>query len=91
MKYDTIQELRAFDNDVFEAVQEFLDNRDGYQEDVVLSVNPKTHEICIDSPSNCNGLDQYSITTLIRKADDGTDEPDCDATNELASKYFFVR
>ena len=91
MKYDTIQELRAFDNKVFEAVQEFIDNREGYQGNDVLAVNPKTYEICIDSPSNCDGLDQYEINSLIRKADDGTEEPDCDATNELASKYFFVR
>lgn len=91
MKHDTIQKLRAFDNQIFDAVQEYLNDRNDYAADVVLAINPKSHAISIDSPAACNGLEQYPIASLIRNDENGNTEPDCDATYELASNYYFVR
>lgn len=91
MKHDTIQQLRAFDDKIFDAVQEYLNDRASYAADSVLAINPKTKEITIDSPAATPKCEHYQFDTLIRTDEQGNPEPDCDATNELASKYYFVR
>lgn len=91
MKQDSIQDLRAFDNHIFEVVQEFLDNKDTYSSDSVLSINTKTKEVSIDSPGDCANSDQYALASLICTDEQGVLEPDCDATYDLAGQYYFVR
>lgn len=91
MKQDTIQDLRAFDAQIFETVQEFLSNKDTYAVDVVLAISAKTKNISIASPSYCAKCDLYSIASLVRTDEQGNTEPDCDATYSLASQYYFVR
>lgn len=91
MKQDSIQDLRAFDNHIFEVVQDFLDNKDTYSSDSVLSINAKTKEVSVDSPGDCENCNQYALTSLIRTDEQGVFEPDCDATYDLASQYYFVR
>lgn len=91
MKQDTIQELRTFDDQIFEAVQEFLNNKEAYSTDCVLAINAKTKNISIASPSDCAKCDQYALASLIRISEQGSPEPDCDATHDLAAQYYFVR
>lgn len=89
---DTIQELRAFDQLIWEKVQEYLNDRDCYSSDVVIAINSDTYEVVIDSPTNLSkDFEQYPIDTLIRKDEQGNLEPDCDATDEIANQYYFVR
>lgn len=89
---DTIQELRAFNQQIWDKVQEYLNDRECYSPDVVLAINGNTYEIDIDSPSNLSkDFEQYQLAALIRKDEHGNFEPDCDATNEIANQYFFVR
>ena len=91
MKEDTIQDLRAFDETVFDVIQEYLDDIDVYPENIVLAVNPKTMEVFIETPDNCNDCETFNLSTLIRKDEDGNNEPDGDATYDLASQFYFVR
>lgn len=96
--YSTVQERDAFDERIFEIVQEYLDDKESYQdedniENIGLSVNPEALELKIISrENNPEGWDFFPIEGLIRHNEDNTgDEPDCDATHELASSYIFVR
>lgn len=90
MKTDSIQDLKSFENQIFDKVQEYLDNP--YPEDATLGICNETKEIVIDSENNINGkFDKYKITTLIRTDEQNKPEPDCDAIYELASNYYFVR
>ncbi len=91
MKQDTIQELRNFDDQLFEAVQEYLDNKEAYPANSVLAINAETKNISIVISADCTNCDQYELASLIRNSEQGTTEPDCDATCEIASQYYFVR
>ena len=92
MEYDTIQDLRAFDQLIMEKVQEYIDDRDLYDADTVLGINCKTLELVLDLPSELTReFEQYQLETLIRLDENGNPEPDCDATYEVASQFFFVR
>lgn len=91
-EYSTVQERDAFDERIFEIVQEYIE--DGNSEsNFGLSINPQTLELAlISSENNHEGWDFYSIEGLIRPNENNIGiEPDCDATHELASKYCFVR
>jgi hypothetical protein len=92
MEYDTIQDLRAFDQLVWGKVQEYLDGRDLYDAETVLGINCKIHELVLDLLSNfTNEFEQYQLSTLIRFDEKGNPEPGCDAIYEVASHFFFVR
>lgn len=91
MKQDTIQELRNFDNQLFEAVQKYLDNKTSYPVNFVLAINAKNKNISIASPADCTKSDQYALTSLIHTDENGNLEPNCDATHDLTSQYYFVR
>jgi len=91
MKQDTIQELRNFDDQLFEAVQEYLDNKAAYPTNSVLAINAKNKKKSIASPADCAKCDQHALTSLIHTDENGNLEPNCDATHDLASQYYFVR
>lgn len=86
-EFNTIQDLRAFDNEIFNALQDYCDDREGYGEDAILAINPATLEVKVDNryfiPID---WETYEIEPLLRG-----NEPDCDETNDLAHKYIFVR
>lgn len=91
-EYSTAQERDAFDERIFEIVQECIE--DGNSEsNFGLSINPQTLELALVSPeNNPEGCDFHQIDGLIRPNEKNTgNEPDCDATYELASSYCFVR
>ena len=69
-----------------------INDYEDYDDDVVLAINDKNYEVVIDSAKNLSDdYVQYDLSELIRHDEQGFIEPDCDATNELANKYFFVR
>ena len=89
---DTIQELRAFGQLIWEKVQEYLNDRDCYGSDVVIAINNDSYDVVIGSPTNLSkDFEQYPISTLIRKDEQGDFKPDCDVTDQIANQYFFVR
>ena len=91
-EYNTAQERDAFNVRIFEIVQEYIE--DGSSEsNFGLSINPQTLELALVSPeNNPEGCDFHPLESLIRPKENNTgNEPDCDATHELASSYCFVR
>ena len=86
-EFNTIQDLRAFDDKIFNALQDYCDDRKGYDEDAILAINPATLEVKVDNryfiPLD---WETYEIEPMLRG-----NEPDCDETNDLAHKYIFVR
>ncbi len=92
MKQDSIQDLRAFDERIFETIQEYINNKNSYPVDAVLAISNETKEIIIDSPEKlANNIDKYELSSLIFTNEEGQQEPDNDETFEIASKYYFVR
>lgn len=98
-EYSTTQERDAFNESIVELVQEYLEDKGSYLNDgndenaVGLSVNPQTLVLTLcRNDNNPQGCDFYPIEELIRSNEDNTDdEPDCDATFDLASSYHFVK
>lgn len=89
---DTIQDIRAFDQRIWDVVREYIENQDSYASDAVLAIDSKNHTVYVESTKNItDGTEQYQLATLIRQDEQGHTEPDCDATNDIACKYFFVR
>ena len=98
-EYSTAQERNSFDEKIVELVQVYLEDKESYMNDsndknsMGLSVNPQTLELTLCSnENNPQGCDFYPIEELIRPNEDNTDdEPDCDATFDIASSYHFVK
>ena len=98
-KYTTFQKRTRFGEQIFDVVQEFIDDLESFSNETEkqvanagLYVNPKTLEVLTEYGNNApDGFDFYPIDKFIRLADDTQkNEPDCDATNELASSYCFI-
>ena len=90
--YDSIQNLRAFSQKVYDVVEEYLsDNQytltDGegvyIDGDKEVSIIPETEAV--------DKANYYPIQSLVRDGDSSTLEADGDAIDELASHYYFVR
>ncbi|MBQ7690963.1 MAG: hypothetical protein IJT30_07235 [Muribaculaceae bacterium] len=86
-EFSTIHDLRAFENKIYNALYDYCNDRDGFDEDVILAINPVTLEVKVDNryllPLD---YEMYEIDTLITR-----NEPDDDAVYDLANKYIFVR
>lgn len=91
MQLDRIQDLREFEERIFDAIQEYVDNIDNYPADAVLAINDITKEFVIDKNDEYPQCTTYKIVHLVCFNENGHNEPDADAINELASKYIFVR
>lgn len=81
-----IQDIRAFEEHIFDALNDYIKDIDMYPSDAVLQINTQSKEISIESPSTDN--DNISLSELIPAEDC---EINCDAVNSLTNKYFFVR
>lgn len=90
--YSTVQKRNAFDERIFEIVQVYIEDGNA-ESDFGLRINPQTLELAIFRPENKpEGWDFHPINGLIRSNKNNTgNEPDCDATHDLASSYCFVR
>lgn len=90
MQQDLIQDLREFDRKIFDLVQDYVYNQEIYQDYSVLAINPKSYEVPINNPSVSQKIESYELSKFISKDDNRNLEPDCDVTNVLASKYYFI-
>ena len=89
--YSSIQDVRAFDEAIFDMVEGYLkdnDNiineNDGIYIDSDLSLSIKS----INEVTNKDNF--YPISKLVRMDENNMIEADCDETFELANKYVFV-
>lgn len=85
-RFDTIQQLRALDDVIFRALDDYCADTEAYPSDAALGINRRTREVMLDSPAYLNGLEIHPIAPLLF---DGM--PDADATALLAGRYVAVR
>ena len=89
----SIQDLRALEERIYDAVQEYIDNPDGYEHaalHVYLDRDVMEYQAVMDD--NLQGSEDdgfYPIETLIRKGDDGI-EPDNDRASDIANSWIFL-
>ena len=84
-EFSSIQGLRAFESKIYDALYEYCEDREGYDDDAILAIDHMTLEVKVD---NCSfmpvSFETYEIERLLFGG-----EPDVDAINELANKYIF--
>ena len=90
--YNSIQELRAFSQKVFDAVEEYLsDNQYTLSDGEGVYVDGDNEVSIIPESEAVYKANYYPIQTLVRDGESSTLEADGDAIDEVASHYFFVR
>ena len=89
----SIQDIQALEERIYDAVQEYLDNPDGYEHAVLrvyLDEDDMIHRAEIDD--NLQGTEDdgiYAIESLIREGDDGS-EVDVDRASDIANSWIFL-
>ena len=90
--YDSIQDLRAFSQKVFDLVEEYLSDNLFILNDGEGVYVESDREVCIIKESEAKEkINYYPIQTVVRSGDDGVLEADGEAIDDIASHYFFVR
>ena len=89
----TIQDIQALEEKIYDAVQEYLDNPDGYENAVLrvyLDEDDMIHRAEIDEDlQGTEGDGIYPIESLIREDDDGP-EVDNDRASDIANSWVFL-
>ena len=87
------QDIRALEERIYDAVQEYLDNPDVYVQPVLhvyLDQDEMLHKAEADDNLSGNADDGiYPIAELIRTGDDGQ-EPDVDKISDIANSWIFL-
>lgn len=89
----TIQDIRALELRIYEAVEEYLDAPDAYDKPVLhvyLDSDERLHraEIAENLPvSDDDGV--YAIESVVRDGDEGR-EPDVDSISDIANSWVFL-
>lgn len=89
--YSSIQDVRAFDEAIFEMVEGYLKDNDNIinENDGIYISNDLS--LSIESMNDVTDRDNfYPISKLVRLDENNMIETDCDATDELANKYIFI-
>lgn len=87
------QDIRALEERIYDAVQEYLNNPDAYTQPmlhVYLDQDDMLHKAEIDD--NLAGTEDdgiYPIATLLRQGEDGV-EPDVDRISDIANSWIFL-
>ena len=91
MSQDTIQDLRAFSQKVYDLIEAYLEETectiyaaDGVYVDADLEPSIMSEDE-VENPDNF-----FPLCSLVRE-DEETMEPDGDLIDEVASQFFFVR
>ena len=89
----SIQDIQALEERIYDAVQEYLDNPDGYENAVLrvyLDEDDMIHRAEIDDAMQGTEDDGiYAIESLIREGDDGP-EVDVDRASDIANSWIFL-
>lgn len=86
-----IQDIHELEERIYDAVQEYLDNPDGYNHPV-LHVYLDNDQYLAEVEDNLTGYEDdgiYAIESLIREGDDGL-EPDNDRISDIANSWIFL-
>lgn len=90
---DSISELRAFEQRIYDVIQEFIDEINNHDEENYLIINKQNLAVSVGAKSGDEN-DYYLIDDYI-SVEDTEDNPElypnADAISELASGYIFVR
>lgn len=89
--YSSIQDIRAFDNAIFDMVEEYLKDNDNIineNDGIYIDSDLSLSIISINDVADKDNF--YPISGLIRMDENNMIEADCDATDELANKYIFI-
>ena len=87
------QDIRALEERIYDAVQEYLGNAAAYQNAtlrVYLDQDDMLHKAEIDdnfTETEDDGI--YPIATLLRQCEDGV-EPDVDRISDIANSWIFL-
>lgn len=89
----SIQDIHALEERIYDAVQEYLDNPDGYVNATLhVYLDKDEMEYRAEMEDNLQGTEDdgiYSIETLVREGDDGL-EPDNDRASDIANSWIFL-
>ncbi|WP_321518554.1 hypothetical protein [uncultured Bacteroides sp.] len=91
--YSTCKERDAFDQAVYDLVNEYLQDSFFYPDNAYLAINAASKEMQIGALQefDANWI-TYPIEELLRENEDNKKkEVDIDVTFDIASEYFFVR
>ena len=89
----TWQDIRAFEERIYDAVQEYLDNEEAYEDaslHVWLDQDDMTYHAEVDDHlpgTKDDGI--YAIADVIRDGDEGQ-EPDIDRISDIANSWIFL-
>ena len=88
-----IQDIHNLEESICDAVEEYLDNTDGYRHPVLRVYYDKDLMLyCAEMDDNLEGSEDdgiYAIDTVVRDGDDGF-EPDNDAISDIANSWLFL-
>jgi FKBP-type peptidyl-prolyl cis-trans isomerase (trigger factor) len=89
----TYTERDAFNETLYNVVEEYLNEKDAHPAETMLAINLKTKTTKLGAKTEFTaGWELYPIDKLIRiSEDDEAEEVDIDATFEIASSIYFVR
>ena len=89
----SIQDIQALEERIYDAVQEYLDNPDGYEGATLhVYLDENEMEYRAEMEDNLSGPEDdgiYPVAGLIRKGDDGQ-EVDVDRASDIANSWIFL-
>ena len=89
----SIQDIQALEVQIYDAVQEYLDNPAGYEHAILhVYLDRDEMQYRAEMEDNLPGNEDdgvYAIETLIREGDDGH-EPDNDRASDIANSWIFL-
>lgn len=89
----TIQDIRALEDKIYEAVEEYLDTPDAYERPVLhVYLDNDRMVYCAEMDDNLEGGEDdgiYAVEGLVRDGDEGP-EPDIDNISDIANSWIFL-
>lgn len=89
----SIQDIHALEAKIYDAVQEYIDNPNGYEHATLhVYLDRDEMEYQAEMEDNLQGSEDdgiYSVETLVREGDDGL-EPDNDRASDIANSWIFL-
>ena len=89
----SIQDIRALEERIYEAVEEYLDNTDGYDKPVLhVCLDNDRMEYRAEMVDGLTGGEDdgvYAAEGLVRDGDEGP-EPDIDRISDIANSWIFL-
>ena len=93
-KMASIQDIQALEQRIYDAVEEYINNPDGYDEAVLhvyLNEDDMEYFAEVDNASHyTSGEEVYPINKLIRFDENGESEVDVDAASDIANSWIFL-